>query len=141
MVYKLAKDLTGWPWERLYRELKLHANTDMQGPNAKRIAANLFNDGAKIPFDKFIVACRLAKIPRMMGVVLWAKASIPDEYSNLRQNIGLTYKGLKPQSWPGTTPENKEMLKRAVTMGAKMIPDDPKDIRSGMVLKPPRTRY
>lgn len=138
-VYEMAKRVTGWDWGRLNTELGLGGDPSM--PNYHRVASNKLRVGSRISYEQFMVCCRLAKIPLLIGDVLWAKAHIPDDYSERRKNVGLTYKGIKEQSWKNTPDYVREFCKDEVAFGAKIVPDDPAEIRPGMILKPSRTRY
>lgn len=112
----------------------------LQLSNSRTRAIQRATAGEIPRFEKWLFACTLAGIPTAEAVVLWARESIPDHFSEYKHHVGVTLKRrkLKEMDWQADpTEEDLDSAREAYSFlkdeigleyGATSLPDEPKDL-------------
>lgn len=108
--------------------------------NSRTRAIQRVSNGEVPRFEKWMFACKLAGISRADAVVLWARESIPDHFSEYKKYVGVTLKHrrkMKDMDWQANPSEEDLQAARAaldflkaqeLQYGAKPLPDLPENI-------------
>lgn len=108
--------------------------------NSRTRAIQRVSNGEIPRFEKWMFACKLAGISRADAVVLWARESIPDHFSEFKKYVGVTLKHrrkMKDMDWQANpSAEDLETARDALDFlraegleyGAKPLPDLPGQI-------------
>lgn len=155
-----ARKLEGSAWHRKRRRSKVLAEINrlacerlgvtrgflgqhlLQMSKSRTRATQRVSNGEIPRFERWLFACDLAGIPRADAVVLWARESIPDHFSEYKKYVGSTLKRrkLKEMCWKKNPTEKQKadalaaykLIKDTAGLeyGARPLPELPEDIKN-----------